>query len=221
MPDHGLGCSTRSCGTDLAQTPWKYKFIAYGDFWTHCIVIAFLPAEFYFDLVRRTRKGKKGGLSPVHPEKLDPLCTKTIAQHSCICLVLASGMAQTHEVLGTFEVSSTETVTITLKHGSIDVIVHGQGPALMRSASSPCLPGWVKPGEGPSKLDLHIRGECRPCLFFTRKADGCRKGDACDHCHFCSAEETRKKLNRAKVLNKKAKFHQQTPGPRWRCTLCW
>ena len=32
------------------------------------------------------------------------------------------------------------------------------------------------------------------CCFF--QADGCRKGDACAHCHFCSAEETRKKLNR-------------------------
>jgi len=124
-------------------------------------------------------------------------------------------MTQFQEVLGTFEVSSTESVTITLKHGSIDVIVHGQGPALTRSASSPCLPGWVKPGEGPSKLDqldqleLHIRGECRPCLFFTRKADGCRKGDQCEHCHYCTAAETRKKLNRAKVLNKKAKFQRQ------------
>jgi hypothetical protein len=31
---------------------------------------------------------------------------------------------------------------------------------------------WVKPGEGPSQMDKHLRGECRPCLFFTRKAHG-------------------------------------------------
>lgn len=140
------------------------------------------------------------------------------ALHRRLVLVIRVAMTQFQEVLGTFEVSSTESVTITLKHGSIDVIVHGQGPVLTRSASSPCLPGWVKPGEGPSKLDqldqldqldLHIRGECRPCLFFTRKADGCRKGDQCEHCHYCTAAETRKKLNRAKVLNKKAKFQRQ------------
>ena len=28
------------------------------------------------------------------------------------------------------------------------------------------------------------------------QADGCRKGNACEHCHFCNATETRKKLNR-------------------------
>ena len=30
-----------------------------------------------------------------------------------------------------------------------------------------------------------------------RQADGCRKGDQCEHCHYCTAAETRKKLNRS------------------------
>eukprot|EP00435_Cladocopium_sp_Y103_P033721 s158_g8.t1 len=93
-------------------------------------------------------------------------------------------------------VSREETVTIALRNGSIDVILDSQGAAPVRSHSSPCLPRWVKPGDGPSKLERHLSGACRPCLFFRRKADGCRRGDACDHCHLCSAEETRRKLNR-------------------------
>ncbi|CAL1172045.1 unnamed protein product [Cladocopium goreaui] len=103
-----------------------------------------------------------------------------------------------NEVIGTLQVSQ-ELVTVTLRHGSIDVVVEGQGAALVRSHSSPCLPRWVKPGEGPSQLDRHLSGLCRPCLFFTRKADGCLRGDTCDHCHLCSAEQTRRKLNRAKA----------------------
>ena len=36
------------------------------------------------------------------------------------------------------------------------------------------------------------------------QADGCRKGNACEHCHFCTAAETRKKLNRRLAMGKPA-----------------
>mmetsp|Transcript_128106 Transcript_128106/g.304144 ORF Transcript_128106/g.304144 Transcript_128106/m.304144 type:complete len:116 (+) Transcript_128106:56-403(+) len=32
---------------------------------------------------------------------------------------------------------------------------------------------------------LHDTGTCRPCLYFTRMKDGCRRGDDCAYCHIC------------------------------------
>ena len=46
------------------------------------------------------------------------------------------------------------------------------------------------------QLAAHRNGTCVPCLFYTRKKDGCRKGDACTHCHFCSPSEARRRRNR-------------------------
>ncbi|CAJ1367526.1 unnamed protein product, partial [Effrenium voratum] len=42
-----------------------------------------------------------------------------------------------------------------------------------------------------AKKDMHDIGLCVPCLFYATKTDGCRKGDACSHCHFCTKEEVR------------------------------
>eukprot|EP00929_Paragymnodinium_shiwhaense_P034415 TRINITY_DN18730_c0_g1_i1.p1 TRINITY_DN18730_c0_g1~~TRINITY_DN18730_c0_g1_i1.p1 ORF type:complete len:151 (+),score=9.06 TRINITY_DN18730_c0_g1_i1:133-585(+) len=33
--------------------------------------------------------------------------------------------------------------------------------------------------------DLHDRGLCQPCAYYSRKSDGCRKNDACEFCHLC------------------------------------
>eukprot|EP00435_Cladocopium_sp_Y103_P004494 s2783_g1.t1 len=41
---------------------------------------------------------------------------------------------------------------------------------------------------------------CVPCLYFTRKEDGCRKGDACAHCHLCTPQEARTRRNRMQAL---------------------
>lgn len=79
-------------------------------------------------------------------------------------------------IIGTFEVSKSETVIIALKHGSIDVICDEGHESLSRSNSSPCFPRWVKPGEGPSQMDKHLRGECRPCLFLRARPTGVAKG---------------------------------------------
>ncbi|CAJ1419759.1 unnamed protein product [Effrenium voratum] len=42
-----------------------------------------------------------------------------------------------------------------------------------------------------AKKDMHDIGLCVPCLFYTTKGDGCRKGDGCSHCHFCTKQEVK------------------------------
>lgn len=50
--------------------------------------------------------------------------------------------------------------------------------------------------EPPTVEELHYRGECSPCAYFTSKADGCRRGADCGFCHLCPADElkARKKM---------------------------
>eukprot|EP00435_Cladocopium_sp_Y103_P068032 s579_g30.t3 len=50
---------------------------------------------------------------------------------------------------------------------------------------------------------LHQRRECTPCLFHTRKKDGCWKGDACHHCHFCTKKEASRRRNQMKSQERK------------------
>mmetsp|Transcript_103514 Transcript_103514/g.144189 ORF Transcript_103514/g.144189 Transcript_103514/m.144189 type:complete len:122 (+) Transcript_103514:78-443(+) len=110
-------------------------------------------------------------------------------------------MSEFRGIIGSFDVNSHEKVTIAVKNCSIDIITNEGDMQVHRSKSAPCLPRWIRAGEGPSRLELHqlhLRGECRPCLFFSRKADGCRKGNGCDHCHLCTAAEVKKRVNRAK-----------------------
>ncbi|CAE7225994.1 unnamed protein product, partial [Symbiodinium necroappetens] len=42
----------------------------------------------------------------------------------------------------------------------------------------------------------HCAKTCRPCIFIHRKADGCRKGNLCSHCHFCTPEEAKRRQKR-------------------------
>lgn len=51
----------------------------------------------------------------------------------------------------------------------------------------------------------HREGRCFPCLFFTRKGDGCRQGDSCTHCHICTIGEARRRRNRISLEMRKAK----------------
>ena len=48
----------------------------------------------------------------------------------------------------------------------------------------------------PSVWQSHSAGTCLPCIFFNRKADGCRRGDACSHCHFCTVKEAKRRRNK-------------------------
>ncbi|CAJ1368834.1 unnamed protein product [Effrenium voratum] len=62
-----------------------------------------------------------------------------------------------------------------------------------------------------AKKDMHDAGLCVPCLFFASKKDGCRKGDACSHCHFCTKQEAaarRRKLRAQSRQNAKAEAEQ-------------
>ena len=42
----------------------------------------------------------------------------------------------------------------------------------------------------------HCANTCRPCIFINRKKDGCRKGNLCSHCHFCTPAESKRRRNR-------------------------
>ncbi|CAK9030643.1 Hypothetical protein SCF082_LOCUS19288, partial [Durusdinium trenchii] len=50
---------------------------------------------------------------------------------------------------------------------------------------------------------LHAAGQCKPCAWFW-KADGCRNGASCGHCHMCPAGEA-KARKQAKVAAIRAK----------------
>lgn len=51
------------------------------------------------------------------------------------------------------------------------------------------------------KVELHARGDCRPCAYFAFKKDGCRMGDDCEYCHLCDRSDIRRwKRVRAKAL---------------------
>merc|ERR1712118_134528 len=43
--------------------------------------------------------------------------------------------------------------------------------------------------------EKHIRGECKPCAYYLKKADSCRLGAQCTFCHLCpeGAVKARKK----------------------------
>ncbi|CAE8620243.1 unnamed protein product [Polarella glacialis] len=57
-----------------------------------------------------------------------------------------------------------------------------RGDACAQQVSSP---------SGLPAAEAHRRGVCRPCSYFTMKADSCRQGDACEFCHICTLDEAR------------------------------
>ncbi|CAE7236208.1 unnamed protein product [Symbiodinium sp. CCMP2592] len=54
-------------------------------------------------------------------------------------------------------------------------------------------------------VEQHNSGRCFPCLFFTRRGDGCRQGDRCTHCHVCRPDEIRRRRNRIAAEVKREK----------------
>jgi len=52
--------------------------------------------------------------------------------------------------------------------------------------------------EGTAMELTHARGECRPCAYFWRKADGCRKGSDCPFCHICDQDAVKRKKKELK-----------------------
>jgi hypothetical protein len=59
----------------------------------------------------------------------------------------------------------------------------------------------VEHSKYPVMEPAHIRGECRPCVYFTKKADGCRWGAECEFCHLCpEGSLQRKKKEKVKAI---------------------
>lgn len=59
-------------------------------------------------------------------------------------------------------------------------------------------------------LEQHQNGTCKPCRFFQLKAKGCRLGDACRFCHYCSRERAKSDRLRVKYevrRNKRLRSH--------------
>ena len=54
-------------------------------------------------------------------------------------------------------------------------------------------------------IEQHNQGRCFPCLFFTSRGDGCRKGDDCTHCHVCRPHEIRRRRNHIAAERKAAR----------------
>ncbi|CAJ1456672.1 unnamed protein product, partial [Effrenium voratum] len=77
-------------------------------------------------------------------------------------------------VVGKFHANAEETFLIVIHNTSIEVC---PWPGLRepRSQSQPPAARWTLPWDAPSPfaLERHRSGRCDPCLFFTRKADGC------------------------------------------------
>ena len=49
--------------------------------------------------------------------------------------------------------------------------------------------------------EAHFQGLCRPCAYFWRKEDGCRRGAACHFCHLCQSRHRRHRKAKDKMLS--------------------
>jgi len=66
-----------------------------------------------------------------------------------------------------------------------------QPKRLVKSASSPSILLHNAFHNHPMSAmsELHKLGQCRPCLYFHHKVDGCRQGSDCRFCHMCTPDE--------------------------------
>eukprot|EP00439_Symbiodinium_sp_Y106_P058689 s3382_g8.t1 len=70
-----------------------------------------------------------------------------------------------------------------------------EAPELLRDEDE--TPVFLQRNRTPEeRWQLHVAGQCLPCLFHVRKEDGCRKGDQCLHCHFCTAKQVSQRRRR-------------------------
>jgi len=49
--------------------------------------------------------------------------------------------------------------------------------------------------------EAHVQGLCRPCAYFWRKEDGCRRGVACQFCHLCQSRTRRHRKAKDNVFS--------------------
>ncbi|CAJ1455480.1 unnamed protein product [Effrenium voratum] len=87
-----------------------------------------------------------------------------------------------------------------------DMPIYSDIPRSTLEAKSQILqPGFQQEVMQEKLAAKHRAGECLPCIFFTRKGDGCRQGDNCTRCHICTATEARRRRNRISLEMKKSK----------------
>jgi len=59
----------------------------------------------------------------------------------------------------------------------------------------------------PEHEQKHMRGECRPCAYYLKKADGCRQGAQCGFCHLCPEGELKaRKKEKIRALREQQKL---------------
>eukprot|EP00930_Biecheleria_cincta_P099120 TRINITY_DN90766_c0_g1_i1.p1 TRINITY_DN90766_c0_g1~~TRINITY_DN90766_c0_g1_i1.p1 ORF type:complete len:237 (+),score=36.15 TRINITY_DN90766_c0_g1_i1:85-795(+) len=74
---------------------------------------------------------------------------------------------------------------------------------------------------GEMKKKMHETGACVPCTYFRMKADGCRLGNSCDFCHFCSEQKvkqfwrTHKKVTRLEKSAALGRVQRGRPLQAW------
>lgn len=82
-----------------------------------------------------------------------------------------------------FPITSTEPTTVC------------NGASAIATSSSSSADGMTN--EQQRKWLLHESGNCRPCNYQAFKTDGCRKGAACEFCHFDTRKGIRAKKRKS------------------------
>ena len=103
--------------------------------------------------------------------------------------------------------------------GSSQLVLHAGAAQLCaglscirRHMESSCATGNSRPGESGSvhhgsarhgQVDEESKPLCSPCSFF-HGSDGCRRGEACRHCHLCPSKEQKRRKRMTRALGFKA-----------------
>eukprot|EP00930_Biecheleria_cincta_P085728 TRINITY_DN750_c0_g1_i1.p1 TRINITY_DN750_c0_g1~~TRINITY_DN750_c0_g1_i1.p1 ORF type:complete len:440 (-),score=42.51 TRINITY_DN750_c0_g1_i1:82-1401(-) len=64
-------------------------------------------------------------------------------------------------------------------------------PAPSSHAVGSTVPAVAAGSSADDKLLQHAARRCTPCAYFRVKADGCRRGEACEFCHICTLSDVR------------------------------
>lgn len=132
---------------------------------------------------------------------------KTIADLECKSAIAKGGQTQEGSPLkhaATFDEadrakrssgdSSREALPV--RHGFIHFKDVGHGPIeppLQWSSSPAIILSTEFRTKFPAMEPAHQRGDCRPCVYYTSKTDGCRRGEDCEFCHLCPLGAHQKK----------------------------
>ena len=92
---------------------------------------------------------------------------------------------------------------------------------IQRHMESSCATGNSRPGKSGSvhhgsarhgQVDEDSKPLCSPCSFF-HGSDGCRRGEACRHCHLCPSKEQKRRKRMTRALGFKAGRLRRTVPP--------